>query len=133
MPRARAAAARLPNGLPVLDLFYFLTYLAFFLDGAMATSRYRESYRAMLNPHTFTGGIVADCLQSYAARLGIDLAAVRPLRLLTWLIHSRSEYRQLVAQTGGPPTLATLRGSLFAGLCAEEVCLGQGVAAGLGG
>lgn len=84
-----------PRGLPLLDLIYFLTYLIFFLDGAMESQRFTESYRAALDPATFTGRIVAECQQRYLARVGLDPSVLRPLRLLTWLIHLRGHQREL--------------------------------------
>ena len=75
-----------PRGLPGLDLVYFLTYLAFFLDGAMNSRRFVESFRASLDPSTFTGSILAECQQRYLDRLSLDQEAWLPLRLLTWLI-----------------------------------------------
>jgi hypothetical protein len=43
--------------------------------------------------------------------------------VLLWLIHSRSEYRRLVGDSGGAPQPARLRHSLFVALWEEE--LGQ--------
>jgi len=109
------------NGLPALDLIYFLSYLAFFLEGAMETRRFAATYRATLDPASATGAVVAECLQRYATQVGIDLAALHPLRLLTWLIHSRSEYRQLTAEQGGQPYRAARRDSVFVSLWAAEL------------
>jgi hypothetical protein len=114
------------RGLPALDLIYFLTYLAFQLDGAEGTSSRRSSYRAALNPSTVTGRIVAESLAHYAALTCLDPAAFAPLRLLTWLVHSRSEYRQLEGDAAGRPDLESLRNSLFVGLWKEELEHGAG-------
>ena len=115
-----------PRGLPALDLIYFLTYLAFFLDGAMETGQYRESYRAALDPATFTGGVLAECQGRYLALTGIDPATLRPLRLLAWLIHSPSEYRRFAAESAGRPTPGHLRSSLFVQLWENELEHGTG-------
>ncbi len=109
------------RGLPSLDLIYFLTYMAFFLDCAMESGRFRESYREALNPTTFTGQVQAECEQRYCERIGLDPATLRPLRLLVWLIHSQSEYKQFVAEAAGRPKPATLRRSLFVSLWEEEL------------
>jgi Phosphotransferase enzyme family len=114
-----------PRGLPALDLIYFLTYLAFLLDGAIETGRYSESYRAALDPATFTGGVLAECQRQYLTLVGFDPAALRPLRLLVWLIHSLSEYRQFAADSAGRPTLDQLRSSLFVRLWEEELRRGS--------
>jgi hypothetical protein len=110
-----------PRGLPVLDLIYFLTYLSFFLDGAMDSQRFRESYRAALDPTTFTGRVVAECQRHYLTRVGLGPQVLRPLRLLTWLIHSQSDYRRLAAGGPGQPNPADLRRSLFVSLWEEEL------------
>lgn len=108
-------------GLPALDLVYFLTFLAFYLDGAMGSGRFRDSYRATLNPTTFTGQVQVECESRYCERIGLDRAALRPLRLLVWLIHSRSEYKRYVAEADGQPKPSTLRHSLFVSLWEEEL------------
>lgn len=110
-----------PCGLPALDLIYFLTYLAFFVDGAMKSGRFRDSHRTALNPATFTGKVLAECQRQYIIRTGLDPAALRPLRLLVWLIHSRSEYKRFVAEAVGRPKPTTLRRSLFVSLWEEEL------------
>lgn len=108
------------QGLPALDLLYFLSYLAFFLDGAMESGRFREVYRAMLDSTTLTGGVFQECLMRYAGGVGIDAAALRGLRLLVWLLHARSEYQRFVADGAGVPDAALLRTSVFVGLWEEE-------------
>lgn len=109
------------DGLPLLDLIYFLSYLAFFYDGAIASGKERESYRRSLSPSTFTGRVHQECVERYADRMDLDRSLVRPLRLLTWLVHSRSDYRHLAADAAGAPTAAVLRRSLFLGLWEEEL------------
>jgi Phosphotransferase enzyme family len=114
------------QGLPGLDLLYFLTYLAFFLEDANPpTGRLRESYRKMLDPSTFTGGISAECVAHYADHVGIDRGEFRSLRLLLWMLHSRSEYSHFTADTGGPPGRDKLRDSVFVQLWEQEVRYGR--------
>ncbi len=115
------------RGLPALDLIYFLSYLGFFLDGALASGRCRESYRASLNPSTLTGAVMAESLARYAGQVGLDPAGLRPLRLLVWLLHSRSEYRRLVDDVAGRPSPEALRRSLFVGLWEEELRQATGI------
>jgi hypothetical protein len=50
---------------------------------------------------------------------------------LTWLIHSRSEYRQLAAEVGGQPDRSALRASVFVSLWAAELGQGRGTPARL--
>ena len=108
-------------GLPLLDLIYFLTYAAFYLERAPARGRSRETYRATLDPGTFVGAIAARCVERYAARLALPPASVRPLRLLTWMVHARSEFRQFSIDAAGPPAPDLLRRGLFLALWEEEV------------
>lgn len=117
------------QGLPAMDLIYFQTYLAFYLSGAMRTHRFRKSYRATLDPSTLTGGVVRECMELYLNHAGVNNTAVRPLRLLTWMLHSRSEYSHFVADVVGKPGRETLRGSLFVGLWEEELRNAAGLAA----
>lgn len=114
-----------PRGLPAMDLIYFLSYLAFYHDGVITTGNFRASYRATLDPSTLTGRVRQQCLAYYANRVGFDCAALRPLGLLVWLVHSRSEYRHFVADAGGPPGIAALRRSQFLCLWEEEVRYAQ--------
>ncbi len=114
-----------PRGLPALDLIYCLTYLAFFVEGVMSSRRFREAYRRTLDPASLTGQITAECLQRYATRLSLEPAVFHPLRLLTWLIHTRSDYRRFEGQAQGRPSPAALRGSLFRELWQEELLQGN--------
>ena len=109
------------NGLPALDLTYFLAYLSFFLDGAMKNGNYIESCHRASDPETFIGHLQAACLQRYIQSTGLDPVALHPLRLLTWLIHARSEARHMSADAGGSPPPAALRRSLFYNLVLEEL------------
>ena len=109
-----------PTGLPGVDLLYFLTYLAFAIDQAKATPAMLQSYRAAMDPSSFTGAVLRECMARYAAHVGLVEADWHPLRLLTWIIHSRSEYRRLAADAGGPPAVDALRNSLFLGLWRME-------------
>lgn len=109
------------RGLPALDLIYFLSYLAFFYDGAIRTGRVRESYRVALSGAGLTGQVFHACLDRYAAAVGIGRAALPALRALTWMLHARSEHHRMSADAGGPPSVNTLRRSLFLGLWEEEL------------
>ncbi len=109
------------NGLPGLDLAYFLAYSAFFVDEARQTGQMLEAYRRTADPATTTGRVQAECQRRYTDRTGLDPAALCPLRLLAWLIHSRSEYNHLAADAGGRPQPDALRNSLFYNLVLEEL------------
>jgi hypothetical protein len=112
------------DGLPALDLIYFLTYLAFQIDGVAfgsASPRLCESYRRTLDPSSFTGAIRTECLDRYALRVGLRRETLGPLAVLTWLIHSRSDYQHVVTDFAGRPHPAALRGSVFLSLLEEEI------------
>jgi hypothetical protein len=110
-----------PDGLPVLDLVYFLTTSAFVLDGALDNGTTRESYVRLLDSGTATGRVAAECLASYCRELGLDPAVLSPLRLLTWIVHSRSDFRHMQMDTGAMPSEGSLRTSVFLGLVEEEL------------
>jgi hypothetical protein len=110
-----------PQGLPALDLIYFLAYLAFYVDGAMATGRFRDAHSVALDPSTVTGRVTRDGLLRYCQIIGLDPATLGPLRLLTWLIHARSEYQSLTADAGRSPSPEKLRDAMFLGLWQEEL------------
>ncbi len=110
-----------PSGLPGLDLVYFLANCAFVLDGALESGRTRESYARLLDPATPHGRVAAAAIGEYSAALGISAEDFRRLRLLTWVVHSRSDYRHLELESRGTPSTAALRGSTFLGLVEEEL------------
>ncbi|HEU5253641.1 MAG TPA: glycosyltransferase [Solirubrobacterales bacterium] len=110
-----------PDGLPGLDLVYFLANCAFVLDGALESGRTRETYARLLDPATPHGRVAARALGDYTAALGISDEDFRRLRLLTWIVHSRSDYRHLQLEAAGEPPVEALRGSVFLGLAEEEL------------
>jgi hypothetical protein len=99
-----------PAGFPALDLVYLLAYCGFFLDGALASGRTRESYRA-----TFGDGIAEGCLRQHCSALEIDPDRLPALRALTWLVHARSTLRR-------DPSGASA--ALFLDLLREEIGTG---------
>lgn len=115
------------NGLPLLDLIYFLTYLTFFVEGAMATKQYDESYRRCWSLHTTSGQVNNECVRHYCDVLQLDENCMPALRLLTWLLHSHSEYERLRAAAGGVLSKEKLRESVFIILCREELRSGQAI------
>ena len=110
-----------PRGLPALDLVYFLANAAFVLDRALETGRTRDSYRRLLDPGSPTGAVADASLRQYAGAVGIDAAQLPALRLLCWIVHSRSDHRHLGLAAGGPPPTSELRRSVFLGLVEEEL------------
>ena len=109
------------DGLPALDLLYYLAYAAFNVDGASDRERRVASYRRSLDAATWTGAIRHDCLSRYFGTLGLEPAQLAPLRTLVWLIHAQSDARHAAADAGGAPPAELLSRSLFLALWEEEV------------
>lgn|GEM_PF-125016 len=110
-----------PDGLPGMDLVYFLANCAFVLDKAIESGHTRESYARLLDPGTPYGRVAAKAIADYSAALDIGSDDFRRLRLLCWLIHSRSDYRHLQLESPGPPRPGDLRRGMFLGLVEEEL------------
>jgi hypothetical protein len=104
------------DGVPGLDLIYFLSYLAAWRHG-LTLDVYRDAWSAS----TWIGRVNRDCLGAYAAALRIDAATLDVLPLLTWIIHARSEWQRLRDDHGGVPSVAALRQGVFLPLIEHEV------------
>ncbi len=115
-----------PQGLPGLDLIYFLTYLTFFIEGAMETGGYLAAYSKVFDPDFLPGKINHECQARYCAQSNINPATFKALRLLTWLVHSRHEYRRIKEDAAGNPAPDALRAGLFSQLIREEIRLHHG-------
>jgi hypothetical protein len=109
------------DGLPALDLLYFLAYASFHVDRAHDRESRIASYRRSLDVSTQTGAVRRDCLARYLDALGLDFAHLGPLRVLVWLIQAQSDFRHAADDAGGPPAPEVLARSLFLALWAEEV------------
>ena len=119
------------NGLPVLDLVYFLTYLALFVEGVQVhgvvdVEQVRRVYRQAIDPRTELGSVVQRCLASYARRLDLPLEVLHPLRLLAWMVYARHEYQTNREAYGMTPGTHELRQSIFVHLWEEELARGGG-------
>jgi hypothetical protein len=109
------------EGLPALDLLYYLAYAGFNVDDAHDSRSRVASYRRSLDPGTHTGAIRAECVARYLGVLGVDPAQLKPLQVLLWLIHAESEFRHAKADAGGVPSTSVLGRSFFLALWAEQV------------
>lgn len=109
------------DGLPALDLLYYLAYAAFSADRARDRESRVASFGRSLDATTFTGAIRRDCLARYAGALGLEASQLASLRALVWLIHAPSDARHAAADAGGTPPAELLSRSLFLGLWEEEV------------
>ncbi len=109
------------DGLPACDLIYFLTFLGFFKERVMNTGREPETYRLIRDPSTAVGRVVESNLARYGEALGLSHNQIPALRLVTWVLHSRSEYARMCADLGAPPGMHALRQSVFLGLIEQEL------------
>lgn len=116
-----------PRGLPGVDLIYFLANAAFVLDGALESGRTQATYARLLDPSTPYGRVAAVCQEEYSSRVGIGPDTWRRLRLLCWIVHSRSYYRDLETLTAATPDAEALRGVLSVSLLEEELRLAHEV------
>ena len=114
-----------PDGLPGMDLVYFLTNCAFVLDHALEAGSAQASYAALLDPAAPHGRVAAAAIEEYTAALGIRADDFRRLRLLCWIVHSRSDYQHLDLDFAGRPDAESLRGAVFPGLVEAELALGE--------
>lgn len=110
-----------PRGLPGLDLVYFLANSAFLLDHALESGGTRRTYASLLDPASSHGRVAARCFERYRAELGLSEGVLRGLRILCWVVHSRSDYRHLEMEAAGEPSVAALGGAVFPGLVLEEL------------
>ncbi|MCL4408928.1 MAG: aminoglycoside phosphotransferase family protein [Gammaproteobacteria bacterium] len=117
------------KGLPVLDLCYFLTHLAFMVERVPVHDdidlvQARRLYHDILHPNTFTGQVVSECMTKYIEHAGLTHDTIKPLRVLTWLIHAQSEYRSFSSGRMHRPSDHVLRQSLCINLWEEELQCG---------
>lgn len=108
-----------PDGLPFLDLVYFLAYLAFDLENAITSRRPIETYRSLFDERTTVGAVATECMSRYAAAFALRDVDLPALRLLTWLVHTTSDARALEPVSGTSSPGAD-RGALFFALWEEE-------------
>jgi hypothetical protein len=109
------------HGLPLLDLLYFMTYMAFFVEGAIVSRDFAKVYRATLDPRSAHGALRQELLEKHRELFGISSSAVRALRALCWIGHAESEFQHFSADAGGVPSPEALRGSVFVQLWREEI------------
>ena len=111
-----------PDGVPALDLIYFATHAAFYLEGAWVSGAYAAAYRAAWSRETAIGRVNHACVTRYLGALGLDPAIAPALRLLAWVIHAHSDYVHRQLDVGGAtPSADQLRTSRFLALFDAEL------------
>lgn len=115
------------DGLPALDLIYFSTYVSVYLEDAFARDEYEAAYRRMLDRRSLIGEITREVFDHYSKVAGVSEDDLRRLRILCWMIHSRSDHRHFVADGGGVlPPPERLRESTFLRFWNTEMLAGEG-------
>jgi hypothetical protein len=113
-----------PQGLPGLDLIYFLASAAFSIDGVPSgpgrIERARDSHARLLDPGTALGRVTGECVAEYRARLGISEEDFRRLRLLCWIVQSLIACRRLSGEAGDADPAAS-DADLFIHLAEDEL------------
>lgn len=98
-----------PRGLPAVDLFFFLAFIAFARERAKRPDQYVAAFRhAFFGPDAWARPYIAQ----YAASVGVPKPALGPLFLLCWsryLANLPDRMSWAVARRLGPDELAEIR------------------------
>ncbi|MFL5617305.1 MAG: hypothetical protein ACJ79A_02790 [Gemmatimonadaceae bacterium] len=108
-------------GVPALDLIYFVTYAAYYLEGAWVSGKYEAAYRAAWSRDTAIGRVNLACVERYLGSLGLPFDLLSALRLLAWLLHSHSDWVHRRDDAGTAPGTDALRDSQFLRLFRAEL------------
>ena len=111
------------DGIPALDLIYFVTHAAYYLEGAWVSGRYEDAYRAAWSLDSAIGRVNLACVERYLARLGVAVDLLPALRLLAWVLHSHSDWIHRRDDAGASPTVEALRDSRFLRLFHAELSM----------
>ena len=111
------------EGIPALDLIYFIAHAAFYLEGAWVSGRYEDAYRAAWSRDSAIGRVNLACVERYLAALGVPVDLLPALRLLAWVLHSHSDWVHRRDDAGAAPTADALRDSRFLLLFRAELAM----------
>jgi hypothetical protein len=104
-----------------MDLVYFATHAAYYLERAWNTGRFEAAHATAWSRDTHIGRANLACVERYFDRLELDLALLRPIRLFAWVLHAHSDWVHLRDDAGGPPTADRLATSRFLRLYNAEL------------
>ena len=110
------------DGVPALDLIYFITHAAFYLEGAWVSGRYEEAYRSAWTQSDL-GRTNHACIARYLERVDVTPDLLPALRLLAWVIHAHSDWVHRRDDAGAEPSVEALRDSRFLRLYRAELGL----------
>jgi hypothetical protein len=85
-----------PEGLPALDVIYFLANVRFLRDGTLRSGREPGTYASERHLRLFRQGV-----ERYASAVGIAWSALDLLRALTWAVHTAGEIRRARTNEAG--------------------------------
>jgi hypothetical protein len=109
------------EGAPALDLIYFITHAAYYLEGAWVSGRFEDAHRAAWSRDTAVGRVNLACAERYLAALDVSLDLLPALRLLAWTLHSHSDWIHRRDDAGREPDAEALRDSRFLRLFDAEL------------
>jgi hypothetical protein len=113
-----------PEGLPILDLYYFLANAAFVADGSLGFGRETATYRSLKDERTLYGSVFCEVVEEYARDLALDGSARSGLLAFMWMLHAVGQYERLLAampEDDPDRTRTAARSSLFFALWQQEV------------
>lgn len=110
-----------PLGLPVGDLIVLLTYLIFHVEDPWKTGRFRQVYRATLDPTSEYGRLRLECLRRYADHIGLDASTTAPLAVVPWMQRSLREHQGMLDASLGSEGREAFRRGLYVSLWEEEL------------
>jgi hypothetical protein len=113
-----------PNGLPLLDLYYFLVNAAFVAEGTLGSERETSTYQSLKDERTVYGRVFSEIVEDYARGLALDATARRGLLAFMWMLHAVGEYQRALASIPEDDldrTRTAARASRFLALWQHEV------------
>jgi hypothetical protein len=111
------------DGIPALDLIYFITHAAYYLEGAWVSGRFEDAHRAAWSRDTAIGRVNLACAERYLTTVGVSLDLLPALRLLAWTLHSHSDWVHRRDDAGAEPDAGAFQDSRFLGLFNAELAL----------
>jgi hypothetical protein len=109
-----------PEGLPYLDLVYFLAMAALSAEnGLNERARVGSIVAAVFDPASELGAIAAPHVERYRAAVGLDAAELPRLRLLCWVLQSLTVFRHMRGRAGAESL--DPEENIFPGLAAAEL------------
>jgi hypothetical protein len=113
------------EGLPGLDLIYFLANTAFLLEGTLASGREPTTYRRFVGTEWDVARACQRALVRYCDATGIDTGVLATLRAFTWMVHASCQWQRHSSARAARDQADPSRGSVFFALWLEEMKHGK--------